>query len=88
MTARCERVDVFINYLIAEEKIEELEFALSSLGHPMADPVMPYIRDNFQREKEWILKRLTENRERFEDDVPFVYDKEEARSFGLDDDEL
>ena len=54
----------------------------------MADPVMPYIQGEFQREKGWIQKRLAENRERFEDDVPFVFDKEEARSFGLDDDEV
>ena len=86
--ARCERVDVFIDYLIAQEKFERLEFALTDLEHPMADPVMLDIRDNFQREKEWILKRLTENREKFEDDVPFAYDNEEGRSFGLEDDDV
>jgi hypothetical protein len=54
----------------------------------MADPVMPYIQNEFRSEKEWIQKRLAENRERFEDDVPFVFDKAEARSFGLDEDEV
>jgi hypothetical protein len=88
VNTRCERVDRFIAYLTSQETAERKRFGLNGFQHPMADPVMPYIQNEFRSEKEWIQKRLAENRERFEDDVPFVFDKAEARSFGLDEDEV
>jgi hypothetical protein len=87
INARCERVDRFIDYLVTQETAERKEFALNTYSHPLADPIMPFIRGEYQGEKQWIQRRLAENRERFEDDVPFNYDKDEARGFGLEDDE-
>jgi hypothetical protein len=88
VNARCERVERFLTYLIAQEANERWRFDLKSHNHPMADQVMFYIRDEFRLEKDRIQMRLAENRERFEDDLPQTIDRDEARSFGLDDDEI
>jgi hypothetical protein len=87
VNARFERVEVFLDYLIAQELAERRQFGLDTFKHPMSQPVMPYIRDEYVQEKGWIQRRLTQNRERYEDDVPFKYDADEARSFGLDDED-
>ena len=87
VNARFERVESFLDYLIAQESAERRAFGLDTFDHPMAVAVMPLIRDEYVQEKGWINRRLAENRERYEDDSPFKYNREEARGFGLEDDE-
>ena len=86
VNARFLRVERFLDYLIAQENNERKEFGLDGYDHPMADSVMPYIKGEYIDEKGWIRRRLSENRERFEDDAPFKYNTDEARGFGLQDD--
>jgi hypothetical protein len=83
----CERVERFLDYLSAEEEMERAKCRLDEDDHPMADPIMDDIWREYKQEKEWIMRRLAENRERFQDDAPFVYDASEARSVGLDEDD-
>jgi len=58
----------FLDYLEAEETAERTEFNLRGLDSPIAHAVVPGIRGAFDQEKQWIERRLTENRERFREE--------------------
>ncbi len=69
--ARFKRVEMFLDYLKYEEDQErtrlQLDTAAGILGQPIIDP----IREQYEREREWIRKRIKENRERYADETIF-----------------
>ncbi|GAC1526591.1 MAG: hypothetical protein NVS3B1_16150 [Marmoricola sp.] len=70
MDTRFARVDTFISYLEAEETAERELFGLDRLNTSLAEVVMPGIRARFVDQRQWISRRLRENREKDEDDTP------------------
>jgi hypothetical protein len=87
VNVRFRRVELFLSYLQKEEDRERREYSLDKYDHPMSCRILPEIAAQFAAEKAWISRRLAENRERYEDDGPFRYDRDEARILGLDDDD-
>ena len=76
MQVRFERVRTFVSYLQAEEKREDLAFDLPRRGGVWGIPFMPLISESIEREITWIDRRLTENRERFIDDLQLAAELE------------
>lgn len=71
MQERFTRVEVFLFYLEMEEQKEMRRFNLLERtdSNPVYNLISPQIRDGYSRQKERILKRLQENREKYEEDL-------------------
>lgn len=69
MEARFDRVQRFLDYLRGEEDVERKRFNLARISSTVAEPIMPKFLAEFAREKEWIGRRLRENREKYAEDV-------------------
>jgi hypothetical protein len=55
------------------------ELHLNSTALKVGHPIIPQVRSQYMKEKDWIERRLNQNRERFDDDAPFEsHDVEEA----------
>jgi hypothetical protein len=77
--ARFERVETFIAYLEIEEKRERAQFQLDQNKSPIGEPIMSRIRTEFEEERNWIRKRIKENREKYKEEYAYrTYDNEEA----------
>lgn len=75
MTARFERVEYFLNYLKKEEESENMIYSLNKLDTIFKDGFIPIIETFYYRKKEWILKRLIQNREKYAEELNF-YEEE------------
>ena len=70
--ARCDRVERFLEYLKAEEDRERAEFGLDRLNTPIATPIVPRIQSSFKSERDWILQRLSQNREKYREEFSYT----------------
>lgn len=77
MSVRFARVRTFIDYLLKEEQREQKEFDLERRADVWAEPFVPAIIEQVEREIAWIAKRLRENRERYVEDIRFAPDEED-----------
>ena len=68
MQVRFNRVQTFLDYLNKEERFEREQFKLTQLDSVIAKEFVPSIMDHFAKQREWISKRLLENRERVEEE--------------------
>jgi hypothetical protein len=68
--ARFQRVDAFICYLESEEASERRASGLDALRTPLAVSIMPTIRADFEKQREWISRRIRENREKDAEETP------------------
>lgn len=86
--ARFDRVDLFLEYLENEERCERERLELDKLSGPLAKSVMPRIRAEYDADKQWIDRRIRENREKFTDEyAPEVDESEVEMMLGADADE-
>lgn len=69
--ARFNRVEVFLDYLRNEEDQERTRLQLDTAAGILGQPIINSIREQYKREREWIRKRIKENRERYADETIF-----------------
>jgi hypothetical protein len=87
MEVRFMRVRRFLNYLKSEEEKEAAECDLARRGGVWAEPFLPGIVGQVEREIVWIDRRLKENRERFAEDIGFHAAEDETAILGESDSE-
>lgn len=88
MEERFLRVDNLLNYLEKEELEEIATFNLSSIeDSPITQKIIPFIRDQYSIEKEWIKERLRQNRERLAEERIFKEPEFDFELTQLDDDD-
>lgn len=68
---RFARVEIFLDYLAKEEKLEADIFGLRGIKGPLGARWMRKIQEQYAAEREWIRKRLRENRERYGEDITY-----------------
>ena len=68
MSARFERVSRFLEYLHEQEELEHKDRDLARLGGMVGTRFVPTLRRKFEKERNWIARRLRENREKLSDD--------------------
>jgi len=78
MEARFGRVKLFLEYLEREEGMERKVFSLGTAASLIGDPIVVGIKDQFGREREWIERRLRENRERVKEDIQLAAPDEDV----------
>ena len=76
--ARFKRVGFFLDYLKSEENQERSHFQLSNDGGSLGQPIIDPIREQYERERDWIRRRIIENRERYADESIFKTLEEDA----------
>ena len=76
--ARFQRVEKLLDYLEYEEDREQSHFHFSTATGIFDQPIIGSIREQYQREREWIRRRITENRERYADESIFESQEEDA----------
>jgi hypothetical protein len=76
------RVWRFLDYLTREEESERKEFSLDRRSSPLASKIMLGIREDFEREQQWIDYRIRENRERYREEAG-AWNEEEGRMMGV-----
>ncbi len=81
--ARFARVEAFLDYLEGEEAREKDLYQLEEVHGPIGRAIMPLIRRQFEGEREWIDRRLRENREKFEEEGSEEVLSEEAEMLEL-----
>jgi len=74
---RFERVQQFLDYLEREETKERVSFELDSVPGILGFPIMGVIKEQYDRERDWIRKRLTENLERYAEEIVFEIPEED-----------
>jgi hypothetical protein len=87
MDARFERVERFIDYLEKEEKAEIIKYGLAQLNSTIADGIVDQIRIAFYKQKEWISRRLRENREKVAEEILIDVPEEEKEMMITDEEE-
>lgn len=86
MTVRFVRVESFLNYLENEENNEFVIYDLESKNNFLTEKFMPEINKRFMMQKEWISRRLKENREKYSEELLFEsFDAEEKEILPLSD---
>jgi hypothetical protein len=75
--ARFDRVERFLTYLEVQENDERKRFELDRLQSVIAEPIVPRLRAAYQRQRDWIARRLRENREKFIEAEPLAISAEE-----------
>lgn len=71
MHIRFGRVEQFLSYLLAEENKEYDIYSLSLVSGMLNQKMMPSIVEQYEKEKQWIQKRVSENLDSKEDaDMP------------------
>jgi hypothetical protein len=80
---RFRRVERFLDYLDKEEQAETKEINLQAVKGPIGEAIVPGIKKEYENERDWIDRRLRENRERFQDEPAWSNDEDEP----ADDDE-
>ena len=68
MAERFKRVDRFLEYLAQQEEREHREDDVGGLGGVIGRLFIPELRSEFDKERDWIERRLRENREKMRDD--------------------
>ena len=76
--ARFNIVEVFLDYLKYEEDQERTCLQLDTAAGILGQPIIDLIREQYEREREWIRKRIKENRERYADETIFETLEEDA----------
>jgi hypothetical protein len=74
---RFARVELFLDYLESEESAERLRFQLDPIQGIIAQRIVGPIREQYEKEREWIRRRIKENRERYSDDAIFEHLEED-----------
>ncbi len=82
MEVRFARVRAFLDYIAHEEQNERAAFSLQATSDVWGVPFMPSIREQVEREIEWISRRLRENRELFPEEVIVWEDNRELVGLG------
>jgi hypothetical protein len=77
MQVRFARVRVFLDYLSREEEKERKQFNLQETAGIWAEPFVPAIRAQIEKEIRWIERRLQENREKYAEDIHIDVDEED-----------
>jgi len=77
MEIRFDRVGQYLDYLHEEENIEIDRFSLTGRNTVITDPIVPGIRDEYERQRTRIEERLRANRERFEEEIVLEVPPEE-----------
>ena len=73
---RFRRIETFLGYLEKEEEAERKVFHLDNKKkHPIYLKFMSSFRSHYNEQKQWITKRLRENRERYEEEMSARYDE-------------
>lgn len=75
---RFRRVEYFLDYLKREEDLERSHFQLDTVAGSLGQPITDPIREQYERERDWIRTRIVENRERYADDAIFKTLEEDA----------
>lgn len=81
MNVRFKRVRAFLDYLGAEEEQEMRIFDLETRGGIWAEPFVPKILQDVNREISWIGNRLIENSERIVEDLGWHDENNEEADF-------
>jgi hypothetical protein len=68
---RFNRVERFLDYLEAQEVEEIKEYGLDQFDSVVAEPIVGKLRATYERQRDWITRRLRENRERVIEAEPF-----------------
>lgn len=80
--ARFKRVELFLDYLKSQEDQERSYFELPSADgshvQPIVQPIIDPIREQYESERDWIRRRIVENRERYADEIIFENLEEDA----------
>ena len=75
---RFARVELFLGYLESEESAERDRFQLNPIDNIIAQRIVAPIREQYEKEREWIRTRIKENREKYSDDAIFEHLEEES----------
>ena len=75
--ARFDRVEIFLDYLRREEDQERAHFQLGTTAEILGLPIVEAIIEQYENERDWIRRRINENRERFADDTIFKTSEDE-----------
>jgi len=75
---RFERVEQFIQYFSKREDIDVRSFGLNDLDSSFAKRFVPEISEAFGRQREWIGRRIKENREKYIEDTFFRFSENDA----------
>lgn len=82
MQERFERGEAFLEYLSGQEQEERRRFGLDTLESIVAEPIVPGLRAEYERQRDWITRRLRENRERLAEAEPLsILGEEIAEQF-------
>lgn len=68
MGLRFDRVEIFLSYLSKQEKKEQKQFSLNIHPGPLGQEFMPDIIAQYETERDWIRKRISEKTEKQADD--------------------
>jgi hypothetical protein len=79
MDERFRRISLFLDYLKREEDAEVVRFFPKASSAPIYTRFVPFIKNEFDERKNWIQKRVKDNREKYQEDS---YSGEE-QLFGL-----
>ncbi|MFC1972367.1 hypothetical protein ACFLVE_03070 [Chloroflexota bacterium] len=80
--ARFNRVELFLDYLKSQEERERSFFELDTIAGILGQPIIDSIREQYEKERDWIRKRIIENRERYADEM--IFDSLEEDALQLD----
>jgi hypothetical protein len=69
MEVRFGRVDTFLGYLRQEERNETERFNLAQVDSVLSQPIVAEIERDYRRQREWIWRRVKENRERYAEEM-------------------
>ena len=84
LAVRFERVRVFLSYLETEEERERNSFIISDQHQLFGERIVPRIREKFEQEREWIERRVRENREKDAEELSLDPFEDEAKSLGVE----
>ncbi|MCX5811425.1 MAG: hypothetical protein NT178_02620 [Proteobacteria bacterium] len=77
-STRFRRVELFLDYLLKEEKEEFSRFDLGSIEGELGEIFVSKIRERYDKQREWITHRLKENKEKYSEEQLFWgFDAEE-----------
>lgn len=86
MDVRFDRVELFLNYLEKEENDEFNIYDLNSKNNFLSEKNIPDIKKRFFKQKDWILHRLKENKEKYTEAQLFeTYETEEKEMLSISD---
>jgi len=72
MEERFSRVQRFLDYLRAQEEYETKLYGLDHMDSVVAEPIIERLRASYERQRDWIARRIRENRERVIEPEPLA----------------